>query len=484
MDKRIVIVVLLIFYFLGLKLRVEGTLEGFFAFTFDQGRDFLELSRLVNEHKIGLIGPSSGIEGVFHGVWWFWFLAPIFWLWRGDPTLVVATFNVISALFILVAFYVGRKIKDDRLGLIVAGLFSVSPHFVGTGAQLWNPNMVPLLLLLVILAIWQFLKKKWHFWRVALIVGFMCEFAIGSAGLYLPAFIMTFLFFKMTPSRKEVIPALSAFGIWFVPRILFELRHNFLQTKSVITFVAHPSGKEFVLPLFARFQDRLTTLFYLFKDGFTGGSKEIAALLLAFFPIALVYLIKRQSGSLEKKLVLILLTIVSLIVAGATIYPNALWNYYLIGVPALLLLPVSLALYGMMNRFPLAGLSLFAFLLVLNALPQLRAKIVQGDVSVFRNQLQVVEAIYQDAKGTPFNAQVYTPPMIDYTYQYLFKWRGRDFKNTPDRNNEQKLVYMIVEPDIWHEELKQIWLRERIGDGTIVGTKCFFGGIDVAKKLR
>lgn len=90
MAKKKYALILLLFIILGLYLRISGTLNGYFAFTFDQGRDFLQLYDLVYRHKLSLIGPPTGIDGVFHGVWWYWFLAPLFlsqpeiplWFWR------------------------------------------------------------------------------------------------------------------------------------------------------------------------------------------------------------------------------------------------------------------------------------------------------------------------------------------------------------------------------------------------------------------
>lgn len=486
MGKKLTAFFLLVFYFIGLKLRVGGTLNGYFAFTYDQGRDFLELSKLVFGHNLSLIGPPTGIEGVFHGVWWFWVLAPVFWLWRGDPTLMVATFNVLSTLFVLVAYYIGEKIKDATLGLVLAGIVATSPAFVDTGAQLWHPNIVPLLTLLLVFALWQFIKKKRSFVWTAALLGLIWEFEFGSGGIFLPAFVFAILILKITPARKDIVPSFLAFGVWLVPRLLFELRHSFLQTKSLVFYISHTKQTEFVLPLIDRVFLRLETILSLLKNSFTGGNMEVLTGLLLLFLFAFVFLVKTETDNQEKKLIMVLFLSLELIYIAASIYPNALWNYYLIGVPAMLLMPIGWAIHWLMRQLPVIGWGVFIGLILQSSFPVFAhgESAWQGDASVFKNQLQIVDAIYQDTGDRPFNIQVYSPSVIDYTYEYLFKWRKGDGETGADRIHEQKLVYTIVEPDKWHENLQRIWLRDRDGDGTMVGSKCFLGGIDVAKKIR
>src|SRR3989344_5696971 len=117
MEKRSTFLILGLLFSLGLYLRISGTFKGDFAFTFDQGRDFLVVRDIVYQHDLRLIGPPSGIEGVFHGVWWYWLLAPVFLVFDGDPTAVVATFNLFGNLAILLGFWLGKLLKGLRAGI-------------------------------------------------------------------------------------------------------------------------------------------------------------------------------------------------------------------------------------------------------------------------------------------------------------------------------------------------------------------------------
>ncbi len=54
---------------IGSLLRLQGVFTNSFAFTYDVGRDMLALWDIVYVHNITLIGPTTGIPGVFYGPW-------------------------------------------------------------------------------------------------------------------------------------------------------------------------------------------------------------------------------------------------------------------------------------------------------------------------------------------------------------------------------------------------------------------------------
>jgi hypothetical protein len=52
-------------------------------FTYDQARDFLAGARIIIDKNPVFIGPTTGIGGLFHGAWWYYFTAVIylfFWI--------------------------------------------------------------------------------------------------------------------------------------------------------------------------------------------------------------------------------------------------------------------------------------------------------------------------------------------------------------------------------------------------------------------
>src|SRR3989338_751022 len=78
---------LAIFFILLVSLpkRLILTSNGIFAFNYDQGRDFLAVSKIIYEKDLVLIGQTTGLQGVFYGPWWYYFLAPLIYVFGGDP---------------------------------------------------------------------------------------------------------------------------------------------------------------------------------------------------------------------------------------------------------------------------------------------------------------------------------------------------------------------------------------------------------------
>src|SRR3990170_231651 len=71
---------LLLLAFLVRIYRIDSLL----GFYFDQGRDANVIWDLWHKGKFFLIGPTTGIEGVFRGPWYYWLIAPFYLLARGD----------------------------------------------------------------------------------------------------------------------------------------------------------------------------------------------------------------------------------------------------------------------------------------------------------------------------------------------------------------------------------------------------------------
>ena len=106
-----------------------------------------------------------------------------------------------------------------------------------------------------------------------------------------------------------------------------------------------------------------------------------------------------------------------------------------------------------------------------------------GDSSVYRNQTQIIDYIYKEAGGNKFNYLVYTPPIFDYPYQYLFKWYAvKKYGHSPEKS-VQKLLFVVLEPDTMPDRQKA-WLDVRKGDGKVVKEKVFDSGIIVQTRTR
>ena len=106
-----------------------------------------------------------------------------------------------------------------------------------------------------------------------------------------------------------------------------------------------------------------------------------------------------------------------------------------------------------------------------------------GDSSVYRNQTEIIDYIYHEANASKFNYLVYTPPIFDYPYQYLFKWYAVKKYGYQPETSAQELLFVVLEPDTMPARQKS-WLEIRKNDGKIVKEKKFPSGIVVQTRTR
>ena len=173
---------------------------------------------------------------------------------------------------------------------------------------------------------------------------------------------------------------------------------------------------------------------------------------------------------------------------GTLMFAHEIWPHYLVGLPIIYILFTAIALYCLTLKFKPSIIAsiVLAILFVVNLNPISLVKNIsqplwEGDASVYRNQLKVVDYVFEDAKDNQFKYVVYTPPVHDYTYQYLFSWRGDKNNNTPKQQADT--AYFILEPDREDPSRLTRWLEDRKNDGKIVSSKEMDGGIVVQKRI-
>ncbi len=479
--------ILLLLLMIGIWLRIAGTLKGYFAFTYDQGRDFLTLSQLLNK-KFTLIGPPTGIDGVFHGVWWFYFLLPVFYITGGNPQLVVLGFSILASVSIILAYLVGRQIQNYQLGLVLAGLTSVSPYFVSIAAQLWHPNVIPMLILLLYLVMGSRLGTGFKWGILGWVLGAIFEFEFASGGLLVVAVIISAWMLQVRWTVKKIIVSSMGFAFWLLPRLIFEFRHDFIQLKSLFDYLSgyfsptllESSGFSITKRIFLR----LKTYFGVFKH-FVGMDKTWLSWVFLLL-IGIFFGGRYHSEDKIPQAIKFSLLTTSVILVLALFYPDNLWDYYLISLPALFLVFMGWVIYKFIKikRWVAYGMLVIVSMLIFRPIFFEQADWT-GDAAVYKNQIAVVKLIYQDAQKAPFNLEIFSPSLIAYNYQYLFSWMGeKQFGYLPETDKVLKDVYYIVEPDLWNKGLRKKWLADHQHDGEIVWEKNLPGEIMVQKRLR
>ncbi len=477
---------------LGLVLRLEGVFTGSFAFTYDVGRDMLSLWSMVYDHKLSLIGPTTGIEGVFYGPWWYLILTPFFVIFNGNPQGIAFSMAVFGILTIILSYYFGKKISGSFLGLVLAFLISFSPILISLSSQIWNPNIAPLLVILtfIILERIYVLNKKSksiYFFLLGFLLFLNIDVEILWGILFLIGIVFSILVILGRKIRIGHIIFFFVGGIIILlPRIIFELRHSFIMSKAFLRFFGKDTLED-KLDLYHFLENRFNTHLDQFSNVFFP-QRNILEIFLLIFSIVVIILFYKKASVLIKNFILTSVITLLVFYIGSIIFTNALWPHYFVGLPILYIFLVSISLFIAYKRIKIKIiifliLAMF-FLINVNSfsiINNFQKPLWEGDASVYRNQLKVVDYIYKDANTQNFKYELYTPPVFDNTYQYLFKWYGnKQYGYLPVKKAD--IMYFIIEADPGYPDRPRWWLEAREGDGRVVSSKKLNGDIVVQKR--
>src|SRR3989344_1439061 len=124
MPGRTTYYVLFVILILAAYVRVWRT-DKILGFYYDQGRDAQVIWDFIHRGKLFLIGPTTGIEGIFRGPWYYWLITPFYWLGRGDPVWPAVFLALTTVLALFVLFHLTYQIRGKTGAFTAFALFHV-----------------------------------------------------------------------------------------------------------------------------------------------------------------------------------------------------------------------------------------------------------------------------------------------------------------------------------------------------------------------
>lgn len=499
MPKKLLIVFgLLIVLTIGSWLRLSGIISNSFAFTYDVGRDMLAVENIVVNHKITFIGQTTGVEGIFYGPWWYFILSIPFFIFSGNPQGIAFFMGLIGISSILLGYIAGRKIGGVFLGVIFSAFISFSPIAIFSSSQIWNPNLVPFFTLLVILMLYMLsfdgkpkTSKAKYLLLLGLLLGLIIDMEIVFGILLFLSICISLIFiFRKRLTIKEIL--FFALGLLFIfsPRIIFEVRHDFLMAKAFASTFSNGFMLSKQFSIFDTFISRLNSLFNTWNATLAGQNSIVGFILIIFAFLSLLFFYKKVEN-IQKQFIKTILIVIVIFLIGTTFFNQAVWPHYLVGVPVFYILLLSITINVARVVLKKSWIT-FLILLVLfwininpmQVLDNIRKPLWEGNAAVYRNQIAIIDYVYNDAKGRNFKYIVYTPSVRDYTYRYLFSWYGKKKYGYIPTKKSTGLFYVILEPDYDFPFRLKDWLTNRESDGIIQKEKIVKGGITVQTRIN
>jgi len=403
--------ILFLFVCLTSFIRFMPILQGDFPFLFDHGRDMLEVKKIVVDHKQTLIGPFTGMQGVFQGPLHYYLLAIPFALSGGHPAGGVVLTALFGVLGTIASFFVGRKMGGRLMGLFAAFFFAIAPASIAFSQHFWNPHWIPFFMIFFMYFLYKAVFGNNCNWMVVGFIGGIIaqsEFAFGGM-LFLAIFFYA-LFFNRSSLTKPVFWASFLFYLLtFLPQVLFDIRHSFLMTKSILFFLKGGSqglGGAVVFPqrLFIRINElQSATIFAITPE------KALGYLLLIFVIGYLVVSFVHRNTK-DFKLIMFFFALPLIYFLGFLFYSHAAWSWYWIGLQVPTYLLASFVLSQTCAKRETQSIVIVIFLVIyfFNTIPRYGAfhPLGEGATGAFRNEIRVIDAVYKDAGNTKFNVLV------------------------------------------------------------------------------
>jgi len=218
-------------------------------FLSDQGRDAIIIKRIVTGEHFPAIGAPTSVGQVYLGPFYYYFIAPWLLLFNFKPVGLAFGVAFFSTLFLLINFIVVKKLINEKTAYLSTIFLALSSTLVDFSRFSWNPNLLPLFsFLTAYFAIESLRTKKWYYFALT---GSFLSFSIQLhyLALLLGLPILLIYLFDLIKNKKQLISKfLNLFiGLFFFisftfPLIIFDLRHNFLNSKNFLTLFKSSSS--------------------------------------------------------------------------------------------------------------------------------------------------------------------------------------------------------------------------------------------------
>jgi len=461
--KKILVIVGGVVVLISLVIASWFVLHNSIIFHTDIARDFLLLQDVLTTKKPALIGPrSGGIPGVFHGPLWLYLNLPAYIIGHGDPV-VVGWFWV---LLFLSTLYIVYRATIAIFGK-EAALIAVVLTALGTAeavSSLYNPYGALMLAPLVIFFLWRYLKKRhgwdlfWGLLTLGLTVQFQMAFGVPLIVLMIP--LLGYIIVK----HKKFVHFLI-FSVLALPLstfILFDVRHQFLQTKSVLRFLtgAENTGK-LHLTLTQLIGSRLDGFLLGGASHFTRGILPVSILFFALILSALVAFVRHKGKKADMSWYYLFLYLYGGFWFLTLFFGGTIWSYYY--WPFLPVIAIGFAsLVKVVDRR--LFYACFAVLVAVNMSVFFRQSsrepgFYRNDTSSWGLYEEQAKKIFTDAPAE-FGYYIFTADQFGYSSRYGMDYMRQYFKTKKSYPFQKKhTTYVIIFPST-NIYISELWWKE------------------------
>lgn len=450
-------------------------IEDYMEFLGDQGRDVLIVMHMIVNHKFTLLGPVTSVGLMHLGPMYYYFMTPFLWLWGlnpSGPAVMVALFAVATVALI---WHICRRFLDTKTAFMASTLYALSPLAIIQSHTSWNPNILPFFGLLIIYALLRVVIESDHKYLVLAAAGIGIAIQLHYLALvFMPITLLTLIVFRPKISWKQYLAAFGGFLLMYSPYILFEFRHEFINTTTVLSFVSRKGpGSTFAFgAIFTKFWDLTIRMFWRLV---VVKSAELSILfVLGAIPTIIFSILTAKRKSIHLQ-VLLLMGIWYVVGIGLlSLYTGSTYDYYLTFIFPFPFIITALVLRTLARNIFLTLCTGLIFLFLVISQTQV-TPILKEPNRLAAQSKEIAEFVLTQAGGKPYNFALLAPGNSDHAYRYFLEIGGNTpipIENPaidPQRSSVTDQLLVVCEEKVCQPLGHPLWEIAGFGRAEIVG---------------
>lgn len=413
--------ILLLLFIAGFIVRIIFLPQGALTFSYDQGRDaFVAHQILSGDLKIQ--GPPSSTPGLYHGVFYYYLLAPLYFLGQGNPVYPSLGLAVINSLGIpLIYLFSKRLFKNESVSLALSGVYAFSFEQSQYAVWLSNPTYASFTIPLFYFSLFSWMRKKpW----APLVSGVALGLSV-QAEVFLLYHLPVLAFLLITRQIRATWEQVMAFTTLFIfavlPMVISQIKFGFTALSGLSTLLLGKSP--------AQFTDAWYYYLNLLGRTLANNIFPLNVSVGGLFGLGLIiwFLIRYWSKSEGK-----LLSLYVLSSAFAAPFGGIATPFLNVGLGLGIYLMAGFALVAIKKTSPILFGVIFCLILVSNLISIVKYNSHGQTIFALQpsltlsHELAAIDYIYSLQSGRDFSINTITSPLyINTAWSYLFNWYGQ-----------------------------------------------------------
>ncbi|QQG47037.1 MAG: glycosyltransferase family 39 protein [Candidatus Woesebacteria bacterium] len=436
--NKFFLAILFAIFLLGFFLRTMFLPSLSLTFGYDQARDAVHAEEISQGH-LKILGPPASTPGLFHGVFYYYVLAPAYKLGKGNPIVAAYWIAAINASAVFIIYYLTYLMTKKRsVGFLASFLFAISFEATQYATWLSNPTLAVFTVPLMYLGLWIWIypdktqRTKWSLLGpilTAIGLGLSIQSEIFLAYHIVPLIIWLYISRKKI-TKKQLVYFFIFLTLSLSTMILSEFKFGFRSISAIKSLL---STSEPNLAYAKSLGDYLTLylnqISRIFAFNSYPGNIGYGGVLIVGIVIFSLKNFKNQKNKIDPKIFLStwLLSHLSVVTVGGVATP-----FLMVGIGPAVSIILAIFLYSLWkkNYKPLS-----IFILVLLTYSNLGRIVsenkngstlfsIQKDM-VLSKELKTIDFTYEKAQSEPFSINSVTSPLwINIVWSYLYNWYG------------------------------------------------------------